>query len=197
MRWSAASVAASIAVSLSGAALADDYPLVGLYSIIPDGPHAKVARENRCLTTFISQEKNGNYIWYIADVERLLADGTLEYRVLETGRCDYSARDRVEFCLPLHSKMGSEKNWSLHRKGDIEDMELVTSWDGKAASDWEKGSVSHQVRCPFQLEQMKALTSKKWTTLTKDVVGNIIWSDPAWTNEDFARLIRNGQGRSL
>jgi len=197
VRGSVAGVAVCFAVAWQGLALADDYPLVGLYSVIPDGPYAEVARENRCLTTFVSQEKNGNYTWYIADVERLLADRTLEYQVLETGRCDYSASDRVEFCVPLHSKMGSEKNWTLHRKGNVEDMEVVTSWDGKGASDWEKGTSSHMVRCPFQLGQMKALTSKKWTRLTKDVVGNIIWSDPAWMDEEFARLIRNGQGKSL
>jgi hypothetical protein len=197
MRWLVKTVVVCLATASPGIALADDYPLVGLYSIIPDGPYAEIARENRCLTAFVSQEKNGDYTWYVADVDRLLADGTLQYQILETGRCDYNATDRVEFCEPERSAMGSEKNWSLHRKGDADDMEIVTSWQGKGASDWEMGTPSHMVRCPFQREQVKALISNNWTTLTKDLVGRIIWNDPAWTNKDFARAIRDAQGKSL
>ena len=79
-------------------ALAEDYPLKGLYGVMLNGPNIWQNRQDACLASFYTQSKTGVYVLYHVDKNRLLERNELSYLISETGQCSWDGNKRIETC---------------------------------------------------------------------------------------------------
>lgn len=169
-------VAAVLALP-SAPALAGSYPFTGQFTAAGEAAGPDRLDPQRCALNFFTQNADGTFTAYLADLPHFHKSGEARYLVYQRGTCAYDQRARIETCS-MAFDTDAESVGSIYENvlEDIgQDFVRATGFDEiEQADDYVKtgdkgdGYANSYVRCHFDAAQLKAAVTDRESDIDLD-----------------------------
>ena len=169
--------AALLLMPLAAPALAGSYPFTGHFTAAGEATAPDPLDPQRCALNFFTQNADGTFVAYHADLPHFHKTGAARYLVYQRGTCAYDERAKIETCN-MAFDTDAESVGSIY-ENVLEDIgadfvratgfdEIEQADDYVKTGDKNDGYANSYVRCHFDAAQLSAALTDRESDLDLD-----------------------------